>query len=172
MTYSRNWRAPPPLKERRILVMPLTRSSRERRGPFVKRILVATDRSETADRAVEWAAEMADRYDSELVLLQVLGDESGEEAHSEAVSGLAKLSEQIAAPRARLQVVVDSDPSRAIVQVAEEESADVLVVGSIGMSGRKEFLLGNVPNRVSHNAPCTVVIVNTKVARSRRLGKR
>jgi len=38
---------------------------------------------------------------------------------------------------------------------------DVLVVGSVGMQGRKEFLLGNVPNRVSHNAPCTVVIVNT-----------
>src|SRR5436853_809977 len=141
--------------------MPLTRSSRGRRGPFVKRILVATDRSETADRAVEWAAEMADRYDSELVLLQVLGDGSGEDAHRVAVSGLAKLSEQIAAPRTRLQVVVDSDPSRAIVHVAEEESVDVLVVGSIGMSGRKEFLLGNVPNRISHNARCTVIIVNT-----------
>jgi predicted unusual protein kinase regulating ubiquinone biosynthesis (AarF/ABC1/UbiB family) len=38
---------------------------------------------------------------------------------------------------------------------------DVLVVGNAGMSGRKEFLLGNVPNRVSHAARCTVVIVNT-----------
>jgi predicted unusual protein kinase regulating ubiquinone biosynthesis (AarF/ABC1/UbiB family) len=56
---------------------------------------------------------------------------------------------------------VDTDPSRAIVQAAEDEAVDVLVVGNIGMSGRKEFLLGNVPNRVSHNARCTVVIVNT-----------
>ena len=37
----------------------------------------------------------------------------------------------------------------------------MLVVGNVGMSGRSEFLLGNVPNRVSHNARCTVVIVNT-----------
>ena len=37
----------------------------------------------------------------------------------------------------------------------------MVVVGSVGMSGRKEFLLENVPNRVSHNAPCTVVIVDT-----------
>ena len=37
----------------------------------------------------------------------------------------------------------------------------MLVVGNLGMSGRREFLLGNVPNRVSHNARCTVVIVNT-----------
>ena len=40
----------------------------------------------------------------------------------------------------------------------------MLVVGNVGMSGRKEFLLGNVPNRVSHNARCTVVIVNTTAA--------
>ena len=37
----------------------------------------------------------------------------------------------------------------------------MLVVGNVGMSGRREFLLGNIPNRVSHNARCTVVIVNT-----------
>jgi nucleotide-binding universal stress UspA family protein len=53
------------------------------------------------------------------------------------------------------------DPAQGICQAAREEAADVLVVGSVGMQGRKEFLLGNVPNRVSHNAPCTVVIVNT-----------
>ena len=147
-------------------MMRLTRSPQGRREPSVKRILVATDRSETADRAVEWAAEMADRYGSELVLLQVLGEGSGEDAHREAASGLAELSGRIA-ERALFHVVVDSDPSRAIVQAAEEKGADVLVVGSFGMSGRKEFLLGNVPNRVSHNARCTVVIVNTGVGRSR-----
>ena len=41
----------------------------------------------------------------------------------------------------------------------------MLVVGNVGMSGRREFLLGNVPNRVSHNAPCSVVIVNTSGGR-------
>ena len=38
------------------------------------------------------------------------------------------------------------------------------------MSGRKEFLLGNVPNRVSHNAGCTVVIVDTMRSEKGRLG--
>jgi predicted unusual protein kinase regulating ubiquinone biosynthesis (AarF/ABC1/UbiB family) len=47
------------------------------------------------------------------------------------------------------------------VAASEEERADVLVVGNAGMGARKEFLLGNVPNRVSHSARCTVVIVNT-----------
>jgi nucleotide-binding universal stress UspA family protein len=36
------------------------------------------------------------------------------------------------------------------------------VVGSVGMSGRKEFLLDNIPNRVSHLARCTVVVVQTQ----------
>jgi nucleotide-binding universal stress UspA family protein len=63
--------------------------------------------------------------------------------------------------RKRSAVVSGDDPAEAIVEAARRESADVLVVGSVGMSGRREFLLRNVPNRVSHNAPCTVVIVQT-----------
>ncbi len=58
-------------------------------------------------------------------------------------------------------MVIDDDPAMAIVDAAEEEAIDVLVVGNAGMAGRKEFLLGNVPNRISHNARCTVIIVNT-----------
>ena len=56
---------------------------------------------------------------------------------------------------------VDPDIAGGIVRASEEEGADVLVVGNVGMGGRREFLLGNVPNRVSHMARCTVVIVNT-----------
>jgi ubiquinone biosynthesis protein len=58
-------------------------------------------------------------------------------------------------------VVIDDDPAMAIVHAAEDADIDVLVVGNAGMAGRKEFLLGNVPNRISHNARCTVIIVNT-----------
>jgi ubiquinone biosynthesis protein len=65
-------------------------------------------------------------------------------------------------------VIAGEDPAALIVEAAEAEGADVLVVGNIGMSGRKEFLLGNVPNRVSHSARCTVVIVNTAEPPKRR----
>ena len=57
--------------------------------------------------------------------------------------------------------MIDDDPALAIVHATEEHEIDVLVVGNAGMAGRKEFLLGNVPNRISHNARCTVIIVNT-----------
>ena len=43
----------------------------------------------------------------------------------------------------------------------EEESADLIVVGNKGMTGAKRFLLGSVPNKVSHHAPCSVLIIRT-----------
>jgi len=136
----------------------------------VKRIMVATDRSEGATRAVDWAAEMSERFGAELHLLQVVvpenepGTEAGiaEATRASAASNeLARLAQSLAGSRGRARVVVDVDPSMAIVRAAEETGVDVLVVGNLGMSGRREFLLGNVPNRVSHNARCTVIIVNT-----------
>ena len=123
----------------------------------MRRILVATDRSESADRAAAWAMDMAERYEAELVVVQVVA-----EATAEVEAELARFAGEAGA---RARVVADSDPSGAIVRTAVEEKADVLVVGNVGMSGRREFLLGNVPNRVSHNAPCTVVIVDTSGGR-------
>ena len=129
-------------------------------GLAVRRVLVATDRSETAERAVRFAVEMAQRYEAELVLLRVLLSDEGTLA--EAGRELAEYARELAGDSGHSAVVVAEDPAEAIVAAAEREQADVIVVGSIGMTGRKEFLLRNVPNRVSHNASCTVVIVQTK----------
>ena len=49
----------------------------------------------------------------------------------------------------------------AILDVAEERAADLIVVGNKGMTGAKRFLLGSVPNKVSHHAPCSVLIIRT-----------
>lgn len=134
---------------------------RRRRGDdeTVRRVLVATDRSETAERAVRFAAEMAARYEAELIVLRVLV--GSEVSRADAAGDLEAYIETLDGERKRSAVVTAEDPADAIVDAARRESADVLVVGSVGMSGRREFLLRNVPNRVSHNAPCTVVIVQT-----------
>jgi ubiquinone biosynthesis protein len=134
----------------------LSRLRRREPRPRVARVLVATDRSETAHRAVEWAAEMAARYDAELVVLRVTLDGDTAELEADLAEYAGSLGESV-----RPLVRRAGDPAQGIVEAAREQDADVLVVGSVGMQGRKEFLLGNVPNRVSHNAPCTVVIVNT-----------
>jgi predicted unusual protein kinase regulating ubiquinone biosynthesis (AarF/ABC1/UbiB family)/nucleotide-binding universal stress UspA family protein len=127
--------------------------------------LVATDRSDTATRAVEWAAEMADRYSAELLVLQVVPPEhmlGASPSVSDASAELTQLAERVGGARGRARLEFDSQPAEAIVQVAAQEDADIVVVGNVSMTDRTEFLLGSVPNRVSHTAPCTVVIVDTR----------
>lgn len=138
---------------------PMGLLGRNRDTNSVERVLVATDRSETADRAVGWAAELAGRYGAELVVVQVRGP-SGDAATG-AEEDLSTLARELAGERGRALLVAGDDPSQAIVDAAEAEDVDVVVVGNVGMSGRREFLLGNVPNRVSHLSRRTVVIVNT-----------
>jgi ubiquinone biosynthesis protein len=117
----------------------------------IRKVLVATDRSDTAEAAVGFAEEMARRYEAELIVLQVL-------APNEARKGQPG-SERGGSGRTR--VVVNSDPAKAIVDAAKEEGVDVVVVGNVGVRSRRRFLVGNVPTAVAHAAPCTVVLVDT-----------
>ena len=55
----------------------------------------------------------------------------------------------------------EGDPADAILDVAEETNSDLIVVGNKGMTGAARFLLGSVPNKVSHHAPCSVMIIRT-----------
>jgi len=129
---------------------------------LVQKVLVATDQSESASHAVRWAADMAERFSAELILLQVVPPSTdGPADHEHTVDSLRAMADELAGPRGRARVVVDADPARGIVQACDDLAVDVCVVGNVGMSGRTTFLLGNVPNRVSHNARCTVIIVNT-----------
>jgi len=132
--------------------------------------MVGTDRSKTADHAVRWAAEFANRYGAELFVVQVIVPQhpttteygAAEQTRASAANDeLAHLVRQLAGESGHAVVAIDSDPALTIVRAAEREAIDVLVVGNSGMAGRKEFLLGNVPNRISHNSHCTVIIVNT-----------
>ena len=136
----------------------------------IRRVMVGTDRSKTADHAVQWAAEFAGRYGAELFVVQVIvphhpaTTEFGAAEQTRAAAAndeLANVVRQLAGERGHALVAIDPDPALTIVRAAEREAIDVLVVGNSGMAGRKEFLLGNVPNRISHNSHCTVIIVNT-----------
>ncbi len=136
----------------------------------ISTVAVATDRSPTGDQAAQWAAEFAGRFEATLALIQVIvpqedvvtvaGEAEAALAGAEA-ERLAEYAASLAGPKGIARLVVDADPAAGIVRAAEEVDADVLIVGNAGMSGRKEFLLGNVPNRVSHSARSVVIIVNT-----------
>ena len=57
--------------------------------------------------------------------------------------------------------VKDRDPADALIEVAEQVGATLIVVGNRGMHSARRFVLGNVPNKVSHRARCNVLIVAT-----------
>ena len=131
-----------------------------------RRVMAATDRSDTAERAVAWAATFAERSGADLHLVQVIVPAASDPGQAgptvaSAQDELARQARALAGTRGHARVILAEDPAIAIVGAAAEDAVDVLVVGNAGMSDRKEFLLGNVPNRISHNARCTVVIVNT-----------
>jgi ubiquinone biosynthesis protein len=133
-----------------------------------KLVAVATDGSAGAALAVEWAASFARSLGAELLAIQVLAPPPEPES---ADNGLARehaqlreeLESSLPAEGIGARAVVESgeDIAAAILDAAGRADADVVVVGSSGMRGRKRFLLGNVANRVTHLADCTVVVVNT-----------
>lgn len=111
-----------------------------------ERVVVGTDLSPTAKVATERAAVLAQRLGAELLIVH-------------AGQGSDALDELAAAHDAKA-VAVSGAP--ADVLVAQAEAADgLLVVGSVGMSGAKRFLLGSIPNKVSHHAGTDVLIVKT-----------
>ena len=144
-----------------------------------KSIVVGTDGSETATSAVGQAVDLAKQIGAKLELVSAyepVSDQRLREERTEVPDDLqwmvnpredvdATLEE--AAERAR-EAGVDvevyarqGDPADAILDVAEEQKADLIIVGNKGMTGAKRFLLGSVPNKVSHHAPCSVLIIRT-----------
>ena len=80
----------------------------------------------------------------------------------DAVATLDAAAAEIREAGVQVDVFVrQGDPADAILDVAEERGSDLIVVGNKGMTGAKRFLLGSVPNKVSHHAPCSVLIIRT-----------
>jgi len=143
------------------------------------RIVVGTDGSETAGEAVRKAIELAKLEGGTLEIVSAyepvgrarLREETeevpGDVAYAvgpkedvnqilEAAGGTAKQAGVEVNTHAR-----EGDPADAILDVAEQTKASVIVVGNKGMTGARRFLLGSVPNNISHHAPCDVLIVRT-----------
>ena len=77
-------------------------------------------------------------------------------------AALERVGEVLRAAGVEVEVfALQGDPADAILDVAEERGSDLIVVGNKGMTGAKRFLLGSVPNKVSHHAPCSVLIIRT-----------
>lgn len=113
-----------------------------------KKIVVGTDLSKTARTAIGHAASLARSLGAELVLLHA-GEDPG--------APLKELAESVGAD----SVCAPGNPAEVLLSESDRLGADLLVVGSVGMSGTKRFMLGNVPNKVSHHVNKDLLIVKT-----------
>ncbi|MGH2786139.1 MAG: universal stress protein [Actinomycetota bacterium] len=130
---------------------------------MLRRIMATTDGSERAFRAVSFAASLAEKFGAGLSLVHIRDD------GGEAPPGVR---DQAQRANAELVILAHERPDEAICDYAQEADIDAIVLGNYGMSERKQFLMSNIPNRVSHNAPCTVIIVDTRDDTWKRRSKR
>ena len=142
-------------------------------------IVVGTDGSDTARQAVREAVELAAALGASIELVCAYEPVAGQRLREEAreaprdLQWMVNAREDVEATLREAGAEVEAagvavrthpregDAADAILDVAEEGGADLIVVGNKGMTGAKRFLLGSVPNKVSHHAPCSVLIIRT-----------
>lgn len=136
----------------------------------IKKILIAYDGSEAADKAYRYALDLAGKYGADLRVLAVASPpEFAEDVETEAIlesaqehyeKQFASLKEQAAAQgfQSRFEVAV-GHPAEQIIYHAEQDGVDLIVMGHRGKTFLQRWLLGSVTKRVISYAHCTVLVV-------------
>src|SRR5262245_52895259 len=145
-------------------------------------IVVGTDGSDSAGIAVQRATALAKLTDATLHIVSAyrpvsvgniaMAASAGastpdvQQVNQSAIQQTTQTCEHAATAARREGVGVEihavpGEPADALVGIAKQLGADLLVVGSRGMSGARRFVLGSVPNKVSHHCPCNLLIVDT-----------
>ncbi len=156
--------------------------------PVYETILVGTDGSETALVAVDRAADLASRVQARLVMVSAFhaAPETRVEAERRgapadivrAINGKEEVDKVLAGAKHRAEargasdvvtMAVEGSASDVLLNMAEKVDASVIVVGSVGLTGAKRFLMGSVPSRVTHYAEVDVLVVRTDRVASRSI---
>ncbi len=143
----------------------------------IKTILVATDFSEPAARAIETAVEFAKKFGAKLIVLHaykveipmaspmvaggyVLPDGFFEQLGQHARAEVEEAARAIQAQGVEaVGIAVEQSPAAAIVDEAKEQGADLIIMGTRGLTGIKHVALGSVAERVVRTAPCAVLTI-------------
>lgn len=151
---------------------------------MLQKVLIPTDGSDTARRAIDFAVRLLAGSSCEVVLLSVVeepayaafwsdgliapevilppAEELKEELHGKAEETLSEQAEPLRAAGLRTTVRVRfGNPAAEILQEAEDGGCEMIVMGSHGRGAIGSFLLGSVSNRVVHHAKCPVLIVRS-----------
>ncbi|HET6304957.1 MAG TPA: universal stress protein, partial [Myxococcota bacterium] len=138
----------------------------------IRRILIPLDFSHHAEAILEWGAHLAKEHGSQVILVHAyhlpvefqqlegayLPPDFWTNVKTEAQQVLERHAEQLRAQGVAVETVVrEGYPATVIQEEAEEQHADLIVIGTRGLSGLKHLLLGSVAERVVQKAPCPVL---------------
>lgn len=151
---------------------------------LIENILVALDGSKSADKALEFALDLAEKYSAHVVLLTVVDavpvpltvyaapdmqpvapvfmEKYLKELKTHHEKMLAKALKKATKSKPSVKIskkLAEGRPAPTIIETARAEKFDLIVMGSRGLGGIKEFFLGSVSHRVAEGAPCPVLIV-------------
>ncbi len=142
-----------------------------------RRILHPTDFSSTSDRALGYAAELAQDNQSQLLILHAVEPAHSEDGGSQesAATTRTEVSPQPTwehllrirpcRPLAPVEYILTiDDPVEAILRIAEKRACDLIVLGSYGRGGWRQTVLGHVAQQILRNASCSVLVVNAEMS--------
>jgi nucleotide-binding universal stress UspA family protein len=147
----------------------------------VQRILVPVDFSENARAVLEWAAHLAEEHASRVVLLHVyhlpvefqqlegayLPPDFWSNVKNEAEQQIGRYAADLRGRGIEVEALVrEGYPATVIIEEAESQGADLVVIGTHGHTGLKHLLLGSIAERVVQKAPCPVLTVKTTPAQA------
>lgn len=147
-----------------------------------RNIVVGTDGSVTAERAVAQAAALAAADDARLVIVTAYAAGTGDDARArvqpddlppdirhvltdrvqaEELTAKGRAAAREAGVRSTVVQALEGDPAETLLEAARDFSADLIVVGSKGLTSHAHFILGSVAASVAHHAPCDVLVAHT-----------
>lgn len=144
----------------------------------MNKILVAVDDSQTSEPVMQKALEMAEKLNSDVLILTVItrlvrpihthsAKEPGhtyteyENPKEMADQVLAHAEDVFKDFHGHHETLIEfGDPANKIIDVAEEKGCDLIIMGNRGLSVFKRVMMGSVSTKVLHNAPCHVLIVH------------
>ncbi|RUR78262.1 hypothetical protein PCC6912_36040 [Chlorogloeopsis fritschii PCC 6912] len=146
----------------------------ETRRVVLKNIVVALDASEIADRVIETLQDLVLAKDSKVILCHVFPPPESEmelpadrpHPDSPALSSL-QVEKQLQIYQTQLPVeseieLVSGDPAEEIIRLANIHKADLIVIGSRGLTGMNRIVQGSVSSQVVEEGPCSVLVVKVK----------
>jgi len=129
-----------------------------------RRLLIATDGSATADRAARKGYALAKRLGASVTLCFVGHPRTGDLVLSDTAATIGE-----GEPSGML--ILEGDPAKTIMEAAERDGLDLIVVGNKGMTGARAFLLGSIPKEIAEYAPTDVLIARTVTQNLSEIGR-